>query len=74
MRQTQLATKIDQGVKEAVEAVCKAHGWKMNRFIEEALLDRLEEFEDIADLKSLRKELAKPLHEVLKNLKARGKL
>ncbi len=74
MRQIQLATKIDKDIKKAVEVICEEHGWKMNRFIEEALLDRLEELEDIADLRSLRREPTKSLSEVLKTLKARGKL
>lgn len=74
MRQTQLATKIDEDVKEAVENVCKERGLKMGRFIEDALIDKLEELEDREDLKSLRKESSRPLNEVLKNLKARGKI
>ena len=45
--QAQLAARIDARVKEAVEEYCRAKGLKMNRFIETALLDRLEEIEDI---------------------------
>ena len=51
MSQTQLATRVDERVKRAVEAVCEARGLKMNRFIEEALIDKLEELEDIEELK-----------------------
>ena len=74
MGQSQLATKIDQDVKQTVEGVCREKGWKMNRFIEDALIDKLEELDDLVDLKALRRELTKPFGEVLKNLKARGKL
>ncbi len=74
MAATQLATKIDREVKEAVSEVCQARGWKLNKFIEEALLDKLEELEDLEDVKSLRKEPSRPLHEVLKALKAHGKI
>lgn len=74
MGQTQLATKIDEEVKEAVEAVCEERGLKMNRFIEDALVDKLEELEDIEDLKRLRKEPVRPLREILKDLKASGKI
>ena len=42
MAQAQLATRIDERVKGAVEKICKARGQKMNHFIEEALLDKLE--------------------------------
>ena len=48
--QAQLAARIDARVKEAVEEYCRAKGLKMNRFIETALLDRLEEIEDIEDV------------------------
>ncbi len=71
---TQLATKIDEGVKKAVEQVCKTRGLKMGRFIEDALLDKLEELEDQEDLKLLRREPARPLADVLKGLKTSGKL
>jgi len=74
MEQVQLATKITKEVKKAVEAVCEERGWKMNRFIEEALVDKLEELDDLNDLKMLRREPTKPLNEVLRGLKARGKI
>lgn len=74
MGQTQLATKIDEAVKEAIETVCEVRGMKMSRFIEDALVDKLEELEDIEDLKSLRKEPARPLREILKDLKSSGKI
>jgi len=74
MAQTQLATRIDTRVKQAVEKVCEARGLKMNRFIEEALLDKLEELEDIEDLKKIRCEPSRPLEDLLKDLKLDGKL
>jgi hypothetical protein len=74
MAQTQLATRIDERVKGAVERVCKARGQKMNHFIEEALLDKLEELEDLEDLKDLRREPTRPFKDVLRDLKADGLL
>ncbi len=74
MHSAQLATRIDSRVKKAVENVCKARGVKMNKFIEDALLDKLEELEDIEDLKKLRREPSRPLADILKDLKARGKI
>ncbi len=74
MKQTQLATRINERVKKAVEQVCKTRGLKMNRFIEEALVDKLEELEDIEDLKKIRCESTKPLSELLRDLKLDGKL
>jgi len=74
MGTAQLATRIDGRVKKAVEAICRSYGFKMNKFIEDALLDKLEELEDIEDLKKLRREPSRPLEEILKDLKARGKI
>ncbi len=74
MKLTQLATRINERVKKAVEQVCETRGLKMNRFIEEALVDKLEELEDIEDLKKIRCESTKPLSELLRDLKLDGKL
>ena len=46
----------------------------MNRFIEDALIDKLEELEDIKDLKKIQGEPRKSFDEVLKDLKLSGKL
>ena len=72
MALTQLATRVDKRVKQAVEEVCQARGLKMNRFIEEALIDKLEELEDIEDLKKLRCEPSRLLSEILVELKLDG--
>jgi hypothetical protein len=70
----QLATKIDENIKGALDAFCEEKGLKINRFIEDAIIDKLEEYEDVSDLRKLRKESFKPFDEVLKELKASGKL
>jgi hypothetical protein len=72
MALTQLATRVDKRVKQAVEEICKTRGLKMNRFIEDALIDKLEELEDIEDLKKIRCEPSRPLDEILKDLKLDG--
>ena len=72
MTMTQLATRIDKRVKQAVEDICKERGLKMNRFIEDALIDKLEELEDIEDLKKLRCEPSRPLAEILEELSFDG--
>lgn len=74
MKQTQLATKIDERVKRALESVCEQRGVKMNRFIEDAILDKLEELEDVEELDKLRRERKRPFEEVLGELKKSGKL
>ncbi len=70
----QIATTINAKVKKAVERICKHRGLKMNKFIEEALLDKLEELEDCEDIAALRQETTRPLADILKELKADGKL
>ena len=72
MTLTQLATRIDKRVKQAVEEICKARGLKMNRFIEDALIDKLEELEDIEDLKKLSCEPSRPLAEILEEIALDG--
>lgn len=74
MKTKQLATKIDGAVKDALEAVCEERGIKMNRFIEDAILDKLEEFEDVGDLKRLRQESYRPFSAVMEELKKNGKI
>ena len=74
MAAKQLATKIDEHVKDALDAFCEERGLKINRFIEDAILDKLEEYEDISDLKKLRSDSFKPFDEVLKDLKKSGKI
>jgi len=70
----QLATKIDSQIKDALDHFCEEHGLKINRFIEDAILDKLEEHIDISDLKKLRQESSRPFSDVLKELKKNGKL
>ena len=74
MKTKQLATKIDSSVKDALDSVCEERGIKMNRFIEDAILDKLEEFEDVGDLKRLRQESYRPFSAVMEELKKNGKI
>ena len=74
MAQTQLATRVDERVKKAVEAVCEARGLKMNRFIEDALVDKLEELEDVEDLKAIRCESSRLLGDLIRDLGLDGGL
>ena len=70
----QLATKIDKRIKDALDNFCKTRGYKINHFIENAILDKLEEYEDIADLGKLRAETFHPFDEVVSKLKSNGQL
>lgn len=74
MSTVQINARIDSRLKQALDAFCQSRGVVMNHFIQEAILDRLEEFEDIEDLKQIRHEPTRPLAEVLAELKRDGGL
>lgn len=74
MKTVQINARIDKVLKNAVESYCRSRGIVMNHFIQEALLDRLEELEDVEDLKKIRHEPTRSLEHVLKELKLDGKL
>ena len=70
----QLATKIDENIKDALDSFCEERGLKINKFLEDAILDKLEEYEDISDLRKLRKESYRSFEDVMKELKDSGKI
>jgi hypothetical protein len=74
MAAKQLATKIDENIKEALDSFCEERGLKINRFLEDAILDKLEEYEDVSELRKIRKESFRSFDAVLKELKSSGKL
>ncbi len=74
MGQIQLAARIDARVKAAIDEFCASRGLKLSRFVEDALIDKLEEYEDIEDLKKIRHEPTRPLSALLKDLGLDGKL
>ena len=74
MAAKQLATKIDEKIKDALDLFCEAQGLKINRFVEDAILDKLEEYEDLSDLRKLRNESFKSFSDVIMELEASGKI
>ena len=70
----QINARIDAALKKALERYCRSRGIVMNHFIQEAIIDRLEELEDVEDLKALRHEPTRPLSEVLAELNLDGSL
>ena len=74
MGSKQLATKIDSTIKDALDLFCEDRGLKINRFLEDAILDKIEEYEDVSDIRKLKKEKLRDFQDVLKELKDSGKL
>ncbi len=74
MPTVQINARIDAALKKALEKYCRSRGIVMNHFIQEAIIDRLEELEDVEDLKALRHEPTRPLSEVLAELNLDGSL
>jgi predicted DNA-binding protein len=68
----QISARIDARLKKVLDEVCRSRGIVMNHFIQEAILDRLEELEDVDDLRAIRHEPARPLADVLADLKLDG--
>ena len=74
MVQMQLATRIDSRVKKAIEKTCKARGLKIGRFVEDALIDKLEELSDIEDIRKIRREPTRPLADVIRDFGLDGEI
>jgi hypothetical protein len=74
MGKVQINARIDERLKRALKEYCRSRGIIMNHFIQEAILDRLEELQDIEDLKAIRHEPTRPLAEVLAELTVDGEL
>lgn len=72
MAMVQISARIDARLKAALDNLCRSRGVVMNHFIQEALLDRLEELEDVDDLKSIRHEPTRPLADLLAELRLDG--
>ncbi len=69
MEQAVLTARVNKKVKKLADEWCRSQGLVMARFIEEAILDKLEEHSDLEEIQSLRREPTRPFSEVMKELK-----
>ncbi len=67
-KQSMISARINSKIKKLADEWCKANGLVMAKFLEDAILDKLEEAHDIKEIEKLRREPARPLREVLKEL------
>jgi uncharacterized protein (DUF1778 family) len=68
MATTQIAVRVDDRLKQAIDEACRVRGMKLTRFVQEALLDKLEEIADIEDLPRLQREPTRPLRDLIRDL------
>lgn len=69
MEQAVLTARVNKRVKSLADKWCKSQGLVLARFIEDAILDKLEESHDISEIEKLRREPTRPFTEVMKELK-----
>jgi uncharacterized protein (DUF1778 family) len=74
MSSSQIAVRVDGRLKRAVDEACRARGVKLTRFVQEALLDKLEEIADAEDVPRLRREPTRPLRQLIRDLGLDGEL
>ena len=65
---SQIAVRVDGRLKRAVDEACRVRGVNLTRFVQDALLDKLEELADTADLSRLRREPTRPLLDLIREL------
>ncbi len=68
MKQSVITARVDQRIKKLADQVCASKGLIMARFIEDAILDKIEELTDASEVQKLRREPTRPLSEILKEL------
>lgn len=72
MANVQISARVDPALKKAIDEYCRTRGIVLNHFVQEALIDRLQELEDVEDLKKIRREPTRPLAEILAELELDG--
>lgn len=63
-----ISARIDPKIKKLADKWCKTNGLVISKFIEDAILDKLEENIDLSEIEKLRREPTKPLRDVLKDM------
>jgi hypothetical protein len=69
MEHAVLTARVSKKVKSLADKWCKTQGLVLARFIEDAIIDKLEESHDISEIETLRREPTRPFSEVMKELK-----
>jgi len=70
----QIAVRVDGRLKKAVDEACRVRGVNLTRFVQDALLDKLEELADAGDVQHLRREPTRPLRDLIRDLGLDGEV
>ena len=65
---SRIAVRVDGRLKSAVAAACRARGVSLTSFVQDALLDKLEELADAADVPKLRREPTRALRDLIREI------
>ncbi len=63
-----ITARVNPKVKALAHRWCKSRGIVMAKFIEDAILDKLEESHDLDEVNSLRREPMRPFRDVMSEL------
>ncbi len=74
MSTAQIAVRLDGRLKRAVDAASRHRGVSLTRFVQDALLDKLEEIADAEDIQRLRREPTRPLRQLIRDLGLDGEV
>ncbi len=68
----QITARLEKKVASALKTYCKSKGLVINRFIQESIIEKLQELADIEEIPKLLKEPTRPFSEVLAELNLDG--
>jgi hypothetical protein len=67
-KKSMISARVNNKVKKLADDWCRSNGLVMSKFIEDAILDKLEESHDLKEIEKLRREPSRPFREVIKEL------
>ena len=67
-----LNVRVDEALKSAVVQFCRSRGLVVGHFVQEALVDRIDELEGLDDIKRISQEPTRPLADVIRELRIDG--
>ena len=69
MKNTQIVARIQEPVRKAMAHYCKESGTKIARFIELAIIEKLESLEDVRDIRKAKNDSVRSFESFVRELK-----